>query len=162
MHQILRFLYVDQESGSTKIFRAEDNNRGDSEGIRIAIAEFLLGLDNLDTHKLRQQLILAEREFEKISSELNAMYKVLGTDSSLTVETLNTYIVKNSNEINVLLNKDVEFKEPPKEDRINTKKYKDLEKKLKYLIGSSNPFIWIYNQLVVKLLIANYLRSLLF
>jgi hypothetical protein len=109
MHQILRFLYVDQETASTKILRAEDNPRGDSEGIRTAISEFLLGLDNLDTHKLRQQLIKVEREYDKIASDLLAMYKVLGGDSALTLSTLESKIVANIDEIIKLRNKPKEI-----------------------------------------------------
>ncbi len=130
MHQILRFLYVDQETGSTKIFRAEDNNRGDSEGIRTAIAEFLLGLDNLDTHKLRQQLLLAEREFDKISSDLSAMYRVLGADSGLTLDILNAQITKNSEDIVLLQNKEVELIVTSEIDVKNVSNYKDLERKV--------------------------------
>lgn len=99
MHQILRLLYVDQETASTKIFRAEDNLRGDSDGIRTAIAEFLLGLDNLDTHQLRQELLIAEREFERISADLQAMYRVLGDESSTTLPILQSYILANYQEI---------------------------------------------------------------
>ncbi|MHC5351203.1 hypothetical protein [Metapseudomonas furukawaii] len=99
MHQILRFLYVDQETASTKIFRAEDNPRADSEGTRLAIAEFLLGLDNLDTHQMRQELLIAEREFERVSSDLLAMYRILGEDSSVTLQSLQQSIANNVGEI---------------------------------------------------------------
>lgn len=102
MHQILRFLYVDQETASTKILRAEDGSRSDNESIRTAIAEFLLGLDNLDTHKLRQDLLIAEREFGVVSSELKAMYKVLGEDSSLSSANLEERIISNTNDITSL------------------------------------------------------------
>ena len=99
MHQILRFLYVDQETASTKIFRAEDNQRSDSEGTRLAIAEFLLGLDNLDTHQLRQELLIAEREFDRVSADLSAMYRILGEDSGVTLQTLRVSIASNVEEI---------------------------------------------------------------
>ncbi|BDY06053.1 hypothetical protein [Ferrimonas sp. YFM] len=130
MHQILRFLYVDQETGSTKIFRAEDNPRGDSEGIRTAIAEFLLGLDNLDTHKLRQQLILAEREFDKVSADLNAMYKVLGNDSDLTLEVLNSQVTSISDEIVSLQDTDVDLKITTEIEVDSASNYKELENKV--------------------------------
>ncbi|HKS13054.1 MAG TPA: hypothetical protein VJS90_08425 [Pseudomonas sp.] len=127
MHQILRFLYVDQETASTKIFRTEDNPRADSEGIRTAIAEFLLGLDNLDTHKLRQDLVLAEREFERIHADLIAMYRVLGDESNLTPELLNQIIGENikeiirlSNEPPITLSSDAALRE-------NSERYKMLE-----------------------------------
>lgn len=99
MHQILRLLYVDQETASTKIFRAEDLFRGDSDGIRTAIAEFLLGLDNLDTHQLRQELLIAEREFDRVSADLMAMYRVLGEESATTLVTLQGSIAANAQEI---------------------------------------------------------------
>lgn len=102
MHQLLRFLYVDQETTSTRIFRNEDNPRADSENSRLAIAEFLLGLDNLDTHQLRQELIISEREFENVSSDLNAMYKILGDDSSTTMSSLLSDISSNVTEIKSL------------------------------------------------------------
>lgn len=130
MHQVLRFLYVDQETSSTKIFRAEDNPRGDSEGIRTAIAEFLLGLDNLDTHKLRQQLILAEREFDKVSADLNAMYNVLGSDSGLTLDVLNSQVINISNEIIFLQNQDVEIKTTTELEVVSANNYKHLENKV--------------------------------
>jgi hypothetical protein len=130
MHQVLRFLYVDQETGSTKIFRAEDNPRGDSEGMRTAIAEFLLGLDNLDTHKLRQQLILAEREFDKVAADLNAMYKVLGSDSALTLDVLNAQVIYISDEIVSLQNKDVDLKTNTELEVESALNYKDLEMKV--------------------------------
>lgn len=133
MHQILRFLYVDQETASTKLLRAEDNPRGDSEGIRTAIFEFLLGLDNLDTHKLRQQLILAERQFDKIASDLSAMYRVLGGESILTLEILEKNIVQNIAEIVKLRDIPIEISsdtEPAKEREIQ---YRALDKKVSLL-----------------------------
>lgn len=99
MHQILRLLYVDQETTSTKVFREEDLFRADSDSIRTAIAEFLLGLDNLDTHQLRQELLIAEREFNRVSADLMAMYKVLGEESSITLNTLQGSIAANAHEI---------------------------------------------------------------
>lgn len=84
MHQILRMLYIDQESDSLKIFRTE--NRGDSESLRQAIAEFLLGLDDLETYKTRQDLLKKEKSFEKIKSELNAIIELLGEDATYTNE----------------------------------------------------------------------------
>lgn len=131
MHQILRFLYVDQETASTKILRAEDNPRGDSEGIRTAIFEFLFGLDNLDTHKLRQQLLLAERQFEKIASDLSAMYRVLGSDSILTLSILEENIIKNVEEIVMLRDTPVEFRADSNLEKEREAQYRQLDGKVK-------------------------------
>ncbi len=130
MHQLLRFMYVDQETASTKIFRAEDNNRADSGGIRTAISEFMLGLDNLDVHKLRQELIITEREFDKISSELTAMYRILGDDSGLTVENLESFIVENNSEIIEIRNRPLEKDDTEEGDKELLSKYKVIETKI--------------------------------
>jgi len=91
MHQIFRLLYVDQETQSNKIFRAEPQN-SDSESTRIAIAEFLLSLDDLQSHRARQKLLIANKSFEKANSELAAIFSVLGKDSGYREEDLNLEI----------------------------------------------------------------------
>jgi len=87
MHQILRLLYVDQETPSNKIFRAEPQN-ADSESVRQAIADFLLNLDDLELHAARQDLLAANRAFDKAETELNAIFSVLGKDSNYNAEKL--------------------------------------------------------------------------
>lgn len=131
MHQILRLLYVDQETASTKLLRAEDNPRGDSESIRTAIFEFLLGLDNLDTHQLRQQLLIANRDFEQTSADLSAMYRVLGEDSSLTLEILESKITENTNEIVKLRDIPLDVDTNSDFDKVKEQKFRELDKKIK-------------------------------
>lgn len=93
LHQILRLLYLDQQTSLIKIFRHE-SNQADSETMRKAISEFLLGLDNLDSHKARQDLLRAEKRFYKAKEELDAIFKVLGRDSAYRTEDLEREIVK--------------------------------------------------------------------
>jgi len=59
IHQILRLMYLDQVTAPTKILRYDTNY--DNANIRQAIGEYLLGLDDLEVHKLRQSLIEAEK-----------------------------------------------------------------------------------------------------
>ena len=127
MHQLLRFLYADQETSSFKLFRAEDNKRADSDTMRIAVAEFLLGLDNLDTHQLRQELLMADREFESIKSELSAIYKILGKDSGLTLDSMQTEIVKNNEEIILLREQKFESVSNDNLEKERASKYKRVE-----------------------------------
>jgi len=133
MHQILRFLYVDQETSSAKLLRAEDSLRADSEGIRTAIFEFLLGLDNLDTHKLRQDLLLTERQFEKVSADLNAMYKLMGSDSALTSEVLEQEILSNLDYIVQLSDFPVETKVETNVQKERDKRFRKFDEKVKLL-----------------------------
>lgn len=149
MHQILRFLYADQETSSFKLFRAEDNKRADSDTMRIAVAEFLLGLDNLDTHQLRQDLLIADREFESIKSELSAIYKILGKDSGLTLDSMQGEIVKNNEEIVTLRNQKFEtvsndeleveraakYKRVEDEINLTSRKLKNFKEELNTVVG---------------------------
>lgn len=81
MHQILRLLYVDQLTGTTKLLKSDDKH--DSAIIRRAIGEYLLGLDDLESHNLRQELIISNKNFEAVNGELKAIYKMFGNDASL-------------------------------------------------------------------------------
>ena len=80
MHQILRLIYVDQLSATEKLLNADLNY--DNVTTRRAIGEYLLGLDDLESHNLRQDLIFENKEFEKFNGELKAIYKMFGNDSS--------------------------------------------------------------------------------
>lgn len=77
MHQIMRLLYVDQDTPSSKIFRLEPFVY-DRESLRKAIGDFMFGLDNLEAHKTRQELIAATKAFEKLDEETLTIFKVLG------------------------------------------------------------------------------------
>jgi len=79
MHQILRLIYVDQMTETSKLLKAD--SEWDNPVIRKAIGEFLLGIDDLDAHNLRQKLIDANKSFEAINGELKAIYRVLKDDS---------------------------------------------------------------------------------
>ena len=78
MHQLLRLIYVDQITAPTKILRYDSIY--DSANIRQAVGEYLLGLDDLDVHKLRQELLELEKDFAKVDGELKAIYRLLGKD----------------------------------------------------------------------------------
>jgi len=79
MHQILRLMYVDQMTETSKLLKADPE--WDNPVIRKAIGEFLLGIDDLDAHNLRQKLIEANKAFEATNGELKAIYRVLKDDS---------------------------------------------------------------------------------
>jgi hypothetical protein len=81
MHQILRLIYVDQLSATEKVLNADLNY--DNVTVRRAIGEYLLGLDDLESHNLRQDLISANKEFESFNGELKAIYKMFGNDASI-------------------------------------------------------------------------------
>ena len=112
MHQVLRLLYADQETPANKIFRAEPPN-ADNELTRLAVAEFLLSLDDLELHRSRQELLIANRLFDKADAELSAILGILGKDASYSVDQLN-------HDISVIF-----------EDMENIRRYQNLQKGMK-------------------------------
>lgn len=104
MHQIMRLIYLSQSSDSNRIFRKEQS-RADNENTRIAIAEFLLGLDDLETHSYRQALLKHERDFDNSSAELRAYFSLLGEDASLTVDSIQESLTIKHEELTIIDNK---------------------------------------------------------
>lgn len=113
VHQMLRLLYIDQDTPASKIFRTESFTY-DTESMRKAIGEYFFGFDNLEAHSIRQELYRAEKNFEKIDDELRTIYSVLGqTNISASTEE----IENNIKELNVALlelsKKRMEYREAP-------------------------------------------------
>lgn len=81
MHQILRLMYVDQLSEPTKLLK--EDKKHDNGIIRRAIGEYLLGIDDLEAHNIRQAIIIATRRFDALKSELKAIYKFVGSNTGI-------------------------------------------------------------------------------
>lgn len=81
MHQLLRLMYVDQLSETTKLLK--EDKKYDNASMRRAIGEYLLGIDDLEAHNLRQELIKANSEFDSVNSELKAIFRFVGSDNSI-------------------------------------------------------------------------------
>lgn len=104
MHQILRLMYVDQLSSITKLLK--EDNVYDNPIYRRAIGEYLLGIDDLEAHNVRQELIQANREFDKVNAELSAIYRFFGNEaSSINMQALDSKIAEISKEVDELLGK---------------------------------------------------------
>ena len=114
MHQILRLMYVDQLSATTKLLKEEQ--KFDNVTTRRAIGEYLLGIDALEAYNLRQELIEANKSFEKVNAELNAIYRMFGHDESLiNLKSLHSDIEKVKSDIIELEKKRIEIKSAPTE-----------------------------------------------
>ncbi|GAA6137117.1 ATP-binding protein [Arenicella sp. 4NH20-0111] len=91
LHQILRLMYVDQLSATTKLLK--EDKAYDNASLRRAIGDYLLGIDDLEAHNLRQELISANKEFEKLNGELNAIYRLFGGEvTQINEQALNNEI----------------------------------------------------------------------
>ncbi|MGL5090221.1 MAG: AAA family ATPase [Aeromonas sobria] len=108
MHQILRLIYVDQLSATTKLLK--EDPKYDNITTRRAIGEYLLGIDALEAFNLRQDLIKENKTFEKVNAELNAIYKMFGHDEILineqslnsSIEEIKTSITSLESEKNII------------------------------------------------------------
>lgn len=104
IHQMLRLMYVDQLSETTKLLKEE--KRFDNASTRRAIGEYLLGIDNLDAHNIRQELIEANSRFDKANAELKAIYRFIGsTNAILREEQIDSKISEIENQISTLQDK---------------------------------------------------------
>ncbi|MGB0662706.1 MAG: hypothetical protein ACPGMR_02820 [Pontibacterium sp.] len=109
IHQILRLMYVDQLSETTKLLKEE--KRFDNASTRRAIGEYLLGIDNLDAHNIRQELIEANSRFDKANAELKAIYRFIGSTNAISrEEQINSEISGIESEISSLQKKKVSIK----------------------------------------------------
>lgn len=101
LHQIMRLMYVDQLSATTKLLKEEKNF--DNPNLRRAIGEYLLGIDDLEAHNLRQELLSETKKFEKFNSEANSIFKIIGgEDVKVSEESLNSRIKKYTTELHKL------------------------------------------------------------
>ena len=126
MHQILRLLYVDQLTSTSKLLKADDQH--DNAMIRRAIGEYLLGIDDLESHNIRQDLMTANKVFEAINGELKAIYRMFGNDAaSINREVLNGEIAEVNNTIDSLISKRGEIQESTHEKLDETAEKKTAE-----------------------------------
>jgi DNA repair exonuclease SbcCD ATPase subunit len=117
MHQILRLLYLDQMTPVDQIFGLEEHDRRET---RIAIAELLLGLDDLMLHDLRQQIRIADRRYTELVAELRSIFSLLGktSDSDISVTNFDTEISTTQTEL-VNASNQVERLISEREGRVN-------------------------------------------
>lgn len=126
LHQILRLIYVDQLSSTTKLLKEDVTY--DNATYRKAIGEYLLGIDDLEAHNLRQELLIANKEFEKLNGELQAIYRMFGNDVSLiNYQALSNEISKHSRRIEELKQERVKIHESERQALDNNVRIKAEE-----------------------------------
>nr|WP_321375738.1 AAA family ATPase [uncultured Bacteroides sp.] len=69
-HQILRLLYIDQESPTSSLFYYE---HFDSQLTRETVADLLLGIYNEELYECKKRLTDAKKEYENIKNEIKAV-----------------------------------------------------------------------------------------
>jgi hypothetical protein len=134
LHQILRLMYVDQLTATTKLLK--EDKEYDNATTRRAIGDYLLGIDDLEAHNLRQDLLAANKEFETLNGELNAIYRLFGnTISQINEQALNNEISEIASRLEILAQKKNEvFRFQPKElNELVREKANTLQREIDYL-----------------------------
>lgn len=99
IHQILRLLYIDQESPTSSLFLYEEF---DKQAIREAVADLLLGVYNQDLYTLKLELYHSEKQLEEIKNEIRLTKRFFQDAFALDKQHLKTQIENKEIEIKSL------------------------------------------------------------
>ncbi|MDB4534230.1 hypothetical protein N9242_05095 [Vicingaceae bacterium] len=125
MHQILRLLYVDQDSPTNSLFLYE---QFDSQLNRETISDLLLGVYEEKLYNNKIDLREKESEFDKIKGEITGVKKFIGNAFNLTPELINTQIDNTQKSIIEIENQIVSLKEGEKRVNYSVKSKLEFEK----------------------------------
>ncbi|KFZ30799.1 hypothetical protein IDSA_06835 [Pseudidiomarina salinarum] len=80
MHQVMRLLYSDQRTPSTRLFRFESFDKQD---IREAVGDLICGISGYEIYEINLQLRDLDAEFAKVSQRLSSLIQALPRDVQL-------------------------------------------------------------------------------
>lgn len=112
IHQILRLLYIDQESPTNSLFLYE---HFDSQLTRETVSELLMGIYNEELYEKKRRLNIAERELTEIKSELKATRHFFPDAFSLNPAHIKEAIINKEKEIYGIDNEIIEIRKKKKE-----------------------------------------------
>jgi len=111
-HQILRLLYIDQESPTSSLFLYE---HFDSQLTRETVSDLLLGVYNEELYENKKRLIVAEKELDNIKSEIKATSHFFSDPIALSPVKINTAIENREKEISEIQNEIISIRGKEKE-----------------------------------------------
>ncbi len=125
-HQILRLLYVDQDSPTSSLFLYE---QFDSTLTRGTVSDLLLGVYSQKLYDKSQRKVNAEKELDETKREIKVIKKFVSNPIDLVSSHIYSLIEKKENEIKKIDSKIIELKEQTRKIRYtkNTKlKFEEL------------------------------------
>lgn len=111
-HQILRLLYIDQESPTSSLFLYE---HFDSQLTRETVSDLLLGVYDEELYENKKRLKIAEKELDNVKSEIRATSKFFSDPISLSPKKINTAIENRKKEISEIQNEIFSIRRKEKE-----------------------------------------------
>lgn len=112
IHQILRLLYIDQDSPTSSLFLYE---HFDSQLTRETVSDLLLGVYNEELYENKKRLIIAEKEYENVNSEIKATARFFSDPLSLDPSHIYEAIQNRESEISAIQEEIVSIRTKEKE-----------------------------------------------
>lgn len=111
-HQVLRLLYIDQDSPTSSLFYYE---HFDSQLTRETISDLLLGVYNEELYENKKRLIEAEKELGNLKTEIKTTGQFFSDPIYLKPENIVTVIENRENEISAIQNEIIQIRNEEKE-----------------------------------------------
>jgi len=150
-HQILRLLYIDQESPTSSLFLYE---HFDSQLTRETVSDLLLGVYNEELYENKKRLISAEKEFENIKSEIKATSQFFSDPLALNpthiyeaIQNREIEISAIQDEIASIRNKDKEVSYEGDSELSFQKLNQDSISQRKIVVDIENEINYLYNEI---------------
>lgn len=121
-HQILRLLYVDQDSPTNSLFLYE---QFDTTLTRETVSDLLLGVYNQDLYDKQQRIEIAKKEFDEIKSEIKVIKRFVSNPGDLVPSNVNTRMANKEKELSDIENLILEIRE--KNKKVNYTQKSKLE-----------------------------------
>lgn len=99
IHQILRLLYIDQESPTSSLYYYDEF---DKQTTREAVADLLLGIYNQDLYDYKLRLYNATKELDDVKSEIRITKRFFPNAFLLQTEHINSLIANKEKEIRTI------------------------------------------------------------
>jgi hypothetical protein len=124
-HQILRLLYLDQDSPTNSLFYYEEF---DTTLTRETVADLLLGVYRQELYDKKQRKVEAEKELDETKKEIKVIKRFIQNPHDLIPSSLNERITNKEKEINQIESDIIGLKKQEKKVRFTQKTKLDFEK----------------------------------
>ena len=146
IHQILRLLYIDQESPTGSLFYYE---QFDSQSTREAVADLLLGVYNQDLYTHKSDLQNSEKRLEELKREIKVTEKFFPDALYLNKVHIETQIDNNKKQISEINNKIIEIRKGVQVVEFNNEKQLEFQKLQQETIQERENLIKLQNEITV-------------
>lgn len=145
-HQILRLLYIDQESPTSSLFLYE---HFDSQLTRETVSDLLLGVYNEELYENKKRRIVAEKELDNIKSEIKATSHFFSDPIALSPVKINTAIENREKEISEIQSEIISIRGKEKEIAYEDKTKLSFQKINEEAINQRQTVVELENEISV-------------